>query len=92
MEPLTAEEQQLLRKIAQRVVQMRLQTPAVFFLESMKPLNFVGSQAMSFLQPIVASIFPVDTYDRLRTTLEKRESIEALIQQIEAAAASEKTA
>lgn len=83
---LTLEEDELLGKVAERVVKLRMDAPAIFFLESMKPMNFVGSQAMLFLQPIVAAFFPTGAYDRLRETLEKRESIEALIAKIEAAA------
>ncbi|MEK6608285.1 MAG: hypothetical protein AABZ30_11535 [Myxococcota bacterium] len=84
-EALTPEEDELLAKIATRVVELRMDAPAIFLLESVKPLNFVGSQAMLFFQPIVSAIFPAALYQRLRALLEKRQSIEALIRKIEAA-------
>jgi hypothetical protein len=43
----------LITAIASRVVRMGLAVPAVFFLESSKPLSFIGSQALVFLEPFV---------------------------------------
>lgn len=80
---LTPEESELLEKIAQGVVQRRLAVPAIAFLESVKCLNFVSSQAMLFLKPIVQSIFPTQTYDKIEKLLEKRISIEYLLHAIE---------
>ena len=58
--------------------------PAIVFLESVKPLNFVGSQAMAFFEPIVQSLFNLKDYDTFRSALEKRQTLEILIQKIEA--------
>ncbi|MFQ6008563.1 MAG: hypothetical protein ACE5K8_06370, partial [Candidatus Zixiibacteriota bacterium] len=48
-----------------------------------KPLNFIGSQAMVFFEPIVQSLFNFKDYDTFRSALEKRESIEILLLKIE---------
>jgi len=58
--------------------------PAIFFLESMKPLSFVGSQAMHFFEPMVHAFFPVRDYERFALLMERRENLEALLVKIEA--------
>jgi hypothetical protein len=74
---------EVLTKIAQKIVDMRLTPVAVVMLESSKPLSFVGSQLMVFFQPIVTSLFPFRQYDEVAALLEERANVEALIQIIE---------
>ena len=92
--PLPEEELAVLEKVAKKVVDKSMTVPAIVFLESVKPLNYVGSQAMVFFEPIVQSLFNLKDYDAFRSALEKRQSIEIMIQKIEAydaiAAAREK--
>lgn len=57
--------------------------PAIFFLESMKPLSFVGSQALHFFEPMVRAFFAVQDYDRFAGMMERRENLEALLVKIE---------
>ena len=75
--------EEILNKIAQKVVDMRLTPVAIVMLESSKPLSFVGSQLMVFFQPIVTSLFPFRQYDEAAALLEERSNVEALIQTIE---------
>jgi hypothetical protein len=82
---LTEEEkdQRLIEAVAGRVVQMGMAVPAIFFLESTKPLSFVGSQALVFLEPFVKSFLNLSSYDRFTRLMEDRKSIEKLIVRIE---------
>ncbi|MCK4353011.1 hypothetical protein KAW65_06340 [candidate division WOR-3 bacterium] len=80
---LTSEEEELLNKIAKGVTDRKLEPIAIAFLESVKYLNFIGSQTMLFFKPIVQSIFPTKTYGKIQEVLEKRISIEYLITAIE---------
>lgn len=81
---LTSERRdELLEKIAHAVVERNLTAPAIFFLESVKPLSFVGSQVMVFFDPLVRSIFNFKNYNDVRLVLEERENIELLLQAIE---------
>lgn len=92
-EELAPEERELLRKIAQKVVDMRMTVPAILFLESVKPLNYIGSQVMVFFEPFVGAIFNFRTmnmsgiqlseYDLFRRMMEKRDNVERLLQKIE---------
>jgi hypothetical protein len=89
-------EEQILEKIAAKVVEKRMAAPAVIFLESVKPLNFVGAQVMAFVEPFVTTLFPIKDYDPIREMFERRDSIERLLTKIEAKESerheSEKTA
>lgn len=75
--------EEILTKIAQKVVDLRLTPVAVVMLESSKPISFVGSQLMVFLQPVVTAVFPFHQYDEVTALLEERSNVEALIQKIE---------
>ena len=73
----------LIRKLADYVVKRNMSMPAIMFLESVRPLNFVGSQAMVFFKPIFSRFFTREEYDKLATMLENREVIDLLIKEIE---------
>ena len=82
--PLTPRQEEILDRLAARVVDWKMAVPAVLFLESVKPLNYVGSQVLVFFSPIVNSLFTIQDYDELTALLEQRGSIELLIGKIEA--------
>ena len=73
----------LLVSLAKKVVKRRLAVPAIFFLESSKPLNYVGSQAMVFFGPLVRILFESPNYYRYTELLEDRRTIELLLLMIE---------
>lgn len=76
---LDEQELALVEKLANFVIKRRMAEPALMFLESMRPLNFIGSQAMVFFQPILTTFFLPKDYESLTRILEKRESIDILI-------------
>jgi hypothetical protein len=82
---LSPEERDFLDRLADGIARRRLTPAALFFLESMKPLGFLGSQAMHFFRPVVQIVWsdPVN-YDRLIQLLERRGSIELLLRRLEA--------
>ena len=73
----------LISKLADIVVRRNISVPAIMLLESVRPLNFVGSQAMVFFKPIISRFFTSAEYDKLATILEKREVIDLLTKEIE---------
>lgn len=74
---------ELLGKMAKRIVDLRLTPVAIVMLESSKPLSFIGSQLMVFLQPIFTAVFPFRQYDEIAALLEDRKNVELFIQTIE---------
>ena len=83
------ERSEILDRFARKVVERRLSAPAILFLESTKPLSFLGNQAMVFFQPIVQSIFTFKSYDDIMLLLEDRENVECLLRRIEELEAEE---
>ena len=81
--PFPEEEQKVLEKLARKTVEKGMTVPAIVFLESVKPLNFIGSQVLIFFEPIVQTVFNFKDYNTFRCALEKRESIEYIITKIE---------
>ncbi|MBM3263618.1 MAG: hypothetical protein FJY97_09390 [candidate division Zixibacteria bacterium] len=78
-----SDQKQLLDRVARSIVARRLTAPAILFLESMKPLSFLGGQFMAFLSPFVHLALDASSYDRFAEAIEDRENVEYLIQRIE---------
>jgi hypothetical protein len=84
---LSDEDRALLDKLADALATRRLATAALFFLESMKPLGFVASQAMHFFAPLVQAVLGKPaSWDRVTALLERRGAIELLCRRLEARA------
>ena len=82
---LSDEDKAFLDELADGVARRKLTPAAVFFLESVKPLGWVGSQMLLFLRPIVSIVWPdPQKWDRLQALLERRGSIELLLRRLEA--------
>ena len=80
---LTKDDKVFLSKIARKIVELRLVTPSIFFLEMVKPLNFIGSQTMVFFGPIISAFVKTDGYYRAAELFEEHSSIEFLICELE---------
>ncbi len=80
---LTERQRELLDKLAGKVVRLRMTVPAIMFLESVRPMNYVGSQVMVFFAPLVRGFFGLPEWDEIRLVLEHRESIGYFIDLIE---------
>ena len=73
----------LINKIAQKVIDYRLSPVAIVFLESSKPLSFLGNQFLIFMQPFYRALFSFREYEEITAMLEDRKNIEVLIREIE---------
>lgn len=76
-------QREIIERLATKIVERRLTAPAVLFLESAKPLTFLGNQALIFFQPIVQTVFNFKTYDEITDLLEDRDNVEHLLKKIE---------
>lgn len=83
-EDLTPEQKDLINRMAQKIVERGFTIPAILFLESVKPLNYIGSQTLVFFEPFAQVIFKsVKDYNTFRVMMEKRDNVERLLQKIE---------
>lgn len=77
------EQRAVLQKVADRLLERRLEAPAILFLESVKPLSFLASQALVFLGPLLEPLLSVKDYATFTEALANRENVEWLIQRLE---------
>jgi hypothetical protein len=78
-EVFTIEDLALLDRVADAVVKRGMAAPATVFLESLGPMNFLGSQALYFLTPIVEWAFQAKEVEQVARLLERRDTISRLI-------------
>ncbi|MDH4187692.1 MAG: hypothetical protein OEV08_11900 [Nitrospira sp.] len=83
----TSDDLALLERVAGAVVKRGMAAPATVFLESLGPMNFLGSQALYFLAPIIEWAFNAREVEQVARLLEQRDTIARLIILIEAKAA-----
>ena len=83
-QPLSIDDVQLMERIAEAIMQRGMAAPATVFLESMGPMNFLGSQALHFLTPIIDCAFDAKEVEQVARLLERRDTISRLIALIEA--------
>lgn len=79
----TEQQVRIVAKMADWVVRRRLSVPAVMLLESVTPLNYIGSQVLVFFYPFVTVFLNAQDYRAFQEMLEYRESIRYMIEAIE---------
>lgn len=82
--PLSPEEAVLLEKLATVVVQRGMATPAVLLLETLGPMNFLGSQVLHGITPLVSLACSTQELERAAWLLERRDALPTFITRIEA--------
>jgi hypothetical protein len=81
-------------RVCLEIVRRRLTTPALFGLEMIRPLNYLGSQALHFFAPVISVFAHSDGHREFARFLEHRGSIEYIcgrIETLETEAASRKS-
>jgi len=84
------EAEALLEKVAQRIVQVGLEVPAILFLEMHKPLANLIGHAVWVTLPVWSLFWGVATVNELGALISDPERIERLIQRIEELSAQKK--
>jgi len=80
---LTPDEQRVLERLADRVVELRLEVPAILTLETARPLSLLAGQTMIFFEPLVQSLFRIGDYRLYASMIERRDCLERLARMIE---------
>lgn len=75
----------LLDRVAARIVELRLETPAILMLESARPLTLLASQSLLFFEPLVQSLFGLAEMRRWSELIARRDVVDELVRRIEAA-------
>jgi len=82
---LAPEDTVFLDRMARWIAVRSLAVPAVVFLESSKPLSFVGSQFLYFFEPMVKIFVGGEGYSRFARLMEDRDNVERFLERIETA-------
>lgn len=73
----------LLERIAAQVVKRRMTEPVILLAESCGPINFIGSQVIHFLRPILDLACNTKEIEKLAIILEKGESLSVFVKILE---------
>ena len=75
----------LIDTVCREVVKRGMATPAILFLESTRPLNYLGSQTMTFFEPVMHAVLRhPEAWKRFAAILEHRGSVEFISRRIDA--------
>ena len=74
---------EIVEKISRYIVKKRMAAPALMTIESLRPLNFIGSQLLYFLAPFAEVIFNAKEYQEFAALLEKDEYIKLMLKRID---------
>lgn len=79
----TPEQKSAVDKICAEIVRRHLTTPALLFLETSRPLNFLGAQAMHFFMPVISVLTESHSPRHFAEFLSQRGSVDYLCRRIE---------
>src|SRR5579862_4100472 len=79
----TESQRALIDRLCRQVVSRGLATPALVFLESVRPLNYVSAQTLHFFAPILSVIADSRACQDLAEFLEHRGAVDFLCRRIE---------
>ncbi|RKY05581.1 hypothetical protein DRP77_00555 [Candidatus Poribacteria bacterium] len=77
------ERDRIIEAVAREIVKRGFTTPALLFIELSKPVNFIASQLLVALDPLVSSVLTSSDYRKFSLLMEDDENIERLLQAIE---------
>ena len=80
---ISQSDRKLITNLAEKIVKHGMAVPAIFFLEMVKYMSFIGSQLMVFFGPVITAFIQSESYYKITHLLEERKNVEFLIQKIE---------
>ena len=80
---ISQSDSQLISNLAEKIVRHGMAVPAIFFLEMVKYMSFIGSQLMVFFGPVITAFVQSESYYKLTHLLEERQNVEFLMLEIE---------
>jgi hypothetical protein len=72
-------------KVTDFLVRFGMTTPALFTLETMRPLSYVGSQFMHILTPAISTFLTSEAWKEMADLLEDRRGMDYVLKRIESA-------
>ncbi len=76
-------DRQLISNLAEKIVKHGMAVPAIFYLEMVKYMSFIGNQLMVFFGPVITVFIQSESYYKITHLLEERQNVEFLMLEIE---------
>ena len=76
-------DRKLISNLAEKIVRHGMAVPAIFFLEMVKYMSYIGSQLMVFFGPVITVFIQSQSYYKMTHLLEDRQNVEFLMLEIE---------
>lgn len=80
---LTATDADILKRLAKFIVDKQMGEPALMFMQTLAPLNFIGASSLHFFEPFATMVLNKKDYNHFAELLENRRAIETLANFIE---------
>ena len=80
---ISRSDRQLISNLAEKIVRHGMAVPAIFSLEMVKYMSFIGSQLMVFFGPVITVFIQSESYYKITHLLEERQNVEFLMLEIE---------
>ncbi len=80
---ISQSDRQLISNLAEKIVKHGMAVPAIFSLEMVKYMSFIGSQLMVFFGPVITVFIQSKSYYTITHLLEERRNVEFLMLEIE---------
>ena len=80
---ISQSDRQLISNLAEKIVKHGMAVPAIFSLEMVKYMSFIGSQLMVFFGPVITVFIQSKSYYKITHLLEERQNVEFLMLEIE---------
>ncbi len=83
--PLVSESEinDMIEKVARFIAERHLAPAGILFVESVRPLHGIGSQAMFFILPFAEIIFDSRKYQQFALMIENEENLKKLVNRID---------
>ena len=79
---ISQSDRQLISNLAEKIVKHGMAVPAIFSLEMVKYMSFIGSQLMVFFGPVITVFIQSESYYKITHLLEERQNVEFLMLEI----------
>lgn len=79
----TPAEAEVIDRVLREVIRRQMTLPASIFLESVRPMTYLGSQAMHFFGPFMNVLIEPHAYKAFTAFLEKRGAVDHLVIRME---------
>jgi hypothetical protein len=73
---ISQSDRKLISNLAEKIVRHGMAVPAIFSLEMVKYMSFIGSQLMVFFGPVITVFIQSESYYKITHLIEDRQNVQ----------------